>query len=1311
MLPSRRKPAALLNLFREINQSLAWHLTCANCGNANSPPIADAGADQTVYVAQVVTLDGSASTDPEGQPLHYTWSFVSRPAGSNASLSSSSAVRPVFTPDREGDYVIQLVVNDGIVDSAADAVRISTQNSAPVAHAGSDQQTHVGMQVVLDGSASSDIDGDMLTYAWSVVTAPAGSVAQIIDPAQALARFAPDLAGEYVIELVVDDGTVSSAPDAVVISTTRQNTAPIANAGADQSAQVGDVVQLDGSGSTDDDGDALTYAWTLNARPANSAATLQGADTATPALNIDQPGTYVAQLIVSDGRAASAPDTVAISTTNSTPVASISAPSTVKWGSTVTLDGTASSDRDGDALGFDWSLLSRPDGSEASLTDANATTSAFTADKPGLYVTQLVVNDGQANSEPASATVTATNNAPVAIDDSATTSAATAVNIPVLANDTDADGDPLSIASVTQPTHGTASIDGTAVHYTPAAGFSGTDSFTYSVSDGAESATANVTVSVSGAPPADSDGDGLTDDQERAIGTDPNDADTDDDGLDDGTEANSVHTNPLNADSDGDTLSDGDEVNLRHTNPNAVDTDGDGFNDDGELRAGSDPKSASSLPLPTTGPTSAQLIDAALRAGHLTDEQALIYRMFAEFSDARLPADFVGRPSHNADSRLAAEVARAWPGLSPATQQILEPFFILPLYEGSWLSQRLAAAGSGTVLAATAEEPNPCPRPILPGSYGVKVTAHANIHYVTATPEMQLETEPVANVVARYIEEIYASETGLFQRVPPSDGSIDPACNGGDGALDVTIIPMGSWRLDYGAEDVTIGRTVPYGQGCRATSSHILMRGASAITPEVEKKIRDILAHEFFHAIELGIDHATGDCADYDWLGEATANWVIDHVYPDDSAPANKAEHPYAAGYMYAEHLMPIDEAGTFEGDTNGYSHYVFLFYLARTQGAGTLKSIWDATTQQDSIGALQAGVPDLTETWHQFALTAWNDYQHGQKSQFHDWDGLEWGMKKALETPFQSSQRPTEVKLENTRSRAIDLLQTANNGEIPRLSFYYDYLKFSDETVRSVTFENAIASGGSTQLKIRALLKINGQWSEEDWSDPGNPQNAFKSYCRDEHDEHIEELVLVYSNGDPERTSQPITVFQKPKLSFSNVGCHRWTGTSKVTVTDSFGATIRYSASVTFEVHPELSEFAVYGRTYRVMSGTATVEGQSGPEECRNTYSLTSGPMSPDDGRLTLRLVPDPDGEPRALVGSGTTIVPDTTITLVCGGQTTASEGPVPSRWLSFDIAPPIEGAEIGSDGQTIRGNKTHVDATSGTRTVAEWDFHSEAE
>ncbi len=94
----------------------------------------------------------------------------------------------------------------------------------------------------------------------------------------------------------------------------------------------------------------------------------------------------------------------------------------------------------------------------------------------------------------------------------------------------------------------------------------------------------------------DNDHDGLTNLQEFLAGTDPNNPDTDGDGLTDGYEVNTSHTNPLLADTDGDGLSDGDEVNLYHTNPLLVDSDGDGAPDGWEVRTGYDPNSAASKP-------------------------------------------------------------------------------------------------------------------------------------------------------------------------------------------------------------------------------------------------------------------------------------------------------------------------------------------------------------------------------------------------------------------------------------------------------------------------------------------------------------------------------------------------------------------------------------------------------------------------------------------------------------------------------------------------------------------------------------------
>ena len=103
---------------------------------ANFPPVANAGPDQTVTVGATVRLDGSASSDVDGHPLTYAWAFVSTPAGSGAVLADPTTVTPTFVADRPGAYVVQLIVNDGVVDSTPDTVVISTVNSRPVADAG-----------------------------------------------------------------------------------------------------------------------------------------------------------------------------------------------------------------------------------------------------------------------------------------------------------------------------------------------------------------------------------------------------------------------------------------------------------------------------------------------------------------------------------------------------------------------------------------------------------------------------------------------------------------------------------------------------------------------------------------------------------------------------------------------------------------------------------------------------------------------------------------------------------------------------------------------------------------------------------------------------------------------------------------------------------------------------------------------------------------------------------------------------------------------------------------------------------------------
>lgn len=148
----------------------------------NTPPTADAGLDQFAFVGDTVILDGSASSDLDSDPLSFTWSLTDTPLGSAATLSGEDTLSPTFTVDLPGDYSVQLIVNDGTENSTPDFVTISTENSPPVADAGADQLVFVGETATLDGGDSSDVDGDLLSFVWTLISAPDGSIAALSDP-------------------------------------------------------------------------------------------------------------------------------------------------------------------------------------------------------------------------------------------------------------------------------------------------------------------------------------------------------------------------------------------------------------------------------------------------------------------------------------------------------------------------------------------------------------------------------------------------------------------------------------------------------------------------------------------------------------------------------------------------------------------------------------------------------------------------------------------------------------------------------------------------------------------------------------------------------------------------------------------------------------------------------------------------------------------------------------------------------------------------------------------------------------------------
>ncbi len=124
----------------------------------NIKPVADAGTDQSdVIQGTVVELDGSASFDPKGNPLTYMWTMKTKPAGSTATLSSATAQKPTFTVDKAEIYTVELIVNNGKVDSVSSVVNITVNanvNTSVLVGEGSTSNSNTTRNIAADGQGN-----------------------------------------------------------------------------------------------------------------------------------------------------------------------------------------------------------------------------------------------------------------------------------------------------------------------------------------------------------------------------------------------------------------------------------------------------------------------------------------------------------------------------------------------------------------------------------------------------------------------------------------------------------------------------------------------------------------------------------------------------------------------------------------------------------------------------------------------------------------------------------------------------------------------------------------------------------------------------------------------------------------------------------------------------------------------------------------------------------------------------------------------------------------------------------------------------
>jgi len=527
--------------------------------HVNHPPIAVAD-EATTPAGSPVTIDVRMNdSDPDADVL--TISSATDPAHGTTAIVAGQVV---YTPDADfsGTDTFSYTIRDpaGLTATATVTVVVVPQpNGPPVAN--NDIATVPG-----DGEVSipvlandTDPDNDPLTI---------GSVS---DPTHGTTTIDGD-----VISYVPDPGYVGtdtftySACDqdaACATATVTVTVTPVAPPNAppvavDDTASTfaNEPVTIDVLGNdSDPDDDILTIVTVTD--PAHGTTTiLDGQVVYTPDAGYLGPDTFTYTVQDPSGASDTATVTVIVTPRDDIP------PTASDDVTAVDEDGSVSipvldndTDPDGDPLTI--ASVTQPEHGTTTIVDGEIVyvpDPNYNGDDTFTYVACNAAN--LCDTATVTVSVTPVNDTPIAVDDGVSTEEDQQVVSDVLANDSDPDGDPLTVVAVTDPEHGTVKIEDGHIVFVPDLDFSGTTTFTYTIQDpsGATS-TATVTVTVVSDP--DDDDDGLSDEQELALGTDKDDQDSDDDGILDGDEVASG-TDPLNPDTDGDGILDGTEIGM-----------------------------------------------------------------------------------------------------------------------------------------------------------------------------------------------------------------------------------------------------------------------------------------------------------------------------------------------------------------------------------------------------------------------------------------------------------------------------------------------------------------------------------------------------------------------------------------------------------------------------------------------------------------------------------------------------------------------------------------------------------------------------
>jgi len=366
----------------------------------NFPPTADAGADQSIFINQSASLDGTVTDDGLPSPpgvFTTLWKKVSGPG--TVTFASATSVDTTATFSETGTYVLRLEASDGgttTTDTLTVVVAIPP-NVPPVVDAGANQTVTLNGSATLNATVTDDglpwPPPAPLTALWSKVSGP--GVASFANSSSIDTSVTFSAVGVYVLRLLADDGEATTSDDVTVTVNPPPNSGPSAQAGPDQTIPFGFQVTLNATVS--DDGlpnppAALAAQWIQVSGPGTT--TFANATAVDTTATFSQAGTYVLRLSVSDGQLTASDDvTIVVEPPNTAPIVDAGPDQTVGVG-VAALNGTANDDGlpKPPALTKTWSVVSGP--GTVTFGDATAIDTTATFSLIGTYVLRLTCNDG-----------------------------------------------------------------------------------------------------------------------------------------------------------------------------------------------------------------------------------------------------------------------------------------------------------------------------------------------------------------------------------------------------------------------------------------------------------------------------------------------------------------------------------------------------------------------------------------------------------------------------------------------------------------------------------------------------------------------------------------------------------------------------------------------------------------------------------------------------------------------------------------------------------------------------------------------------